>query len=716
MINSLKIKILGLITLIVVLIVSVSAFVNFGLQEQMITNLAKRDSKILVEAVNNSISSAMRQGQSVEVGGILAKIRSAEGINHIRIFDESGKILNSSDSGEIGKNVSPVKLGNFHSGDSYTIRDDLDNKSFETVIPILNRAECHRCHPASKEILGILEIDQSLKHLQTFISRGKQNAIASTAIIVLLIFITISAFLIIYVDRPIKKLIACMHSIEEGRFEANPAITSSNEMKLLSENFNTMTGRLENLLCTTVNHERELAKAQEQLAHHQEIHNVNLKLEEKLIEIENLNIALEERIEEIEEANYKIADLAGDLEDKNTNLEKAVSRLSTLYKVGLAINSTMDFDKIFELIVRTTMENMNAQIGYILLHNNGEETFTVTTLIGHENTAAAGTILPLKTTSVSGWVIDNKEPLLIPDINQTPQFARYSALGYERKTLICAPLMIKDKIIGTITVVNKNDNSIYTADELELLSTIATQASVAINNARLYEEQQQTYINTIHALVSAIEASDSYTRGHSERVTRYSVELAKKLNLPMARLNIVERAAILHDIGKIGINVSLLHKQGKLTPEDVHELRQHPVIGMRILEPIEFLHDVKLCIGQHHERYDGQGYPNNVPKEKLILESRILAIADAYDAMTSDRPYRMALPKEVAIKELLDNSGAQFDPELVPHFIELLENGSLSAPAAHSLQTKVKQITNHDIIDLKTARFRPMPAQEQFVL
>jgi putative nucleotidyltransferase with HDIG domain len=192
----------------------------------------------------------------------------------------------------------------------------------------------------------------------------------------------------------------------------------------------------------------------------------------------------------------------------------------------------------------------------------------------------------------------------------------------------------------------------------------------------LYDEQQKTYLNTIHALVSAIEASDSYTRGHSERVTKYSVTIAKKLGLSQERLKIMERAAILHDIGKIGINLALLHKVGRLTDEDIYDLQQHPEIGIRILEPIEFLVDVRLCIVQHHERFDGKGYPNKLRGDELLLEARILAIADAFDAMTSDRPYRKALALDIAVKELNDNAGSQFDPEIVPVFVDLLEQGT----------------------------------------
>jgi putative nucleotidyltransferase with HDIG domain len=282
----------------------------------------------------------------------------------------------------------------------------------------------------------------------------------------------------------------------------------------------------------------------------------------------------------------------------------------------------------------------------------------------------------MKDSSVSSWVIRNRQPILIADIDEAPQFDRYSDLGYERKSLICAPLLVKDEIIGTISVVNKLDESQFNSDEMEMLSTIAAQAAISIKNATLYDEQQQTYLNTIQALVSAIEASDSFTKGHSERVTRYSLEIGRRLSLSEDRMEVLERAAILHDIGKIGIDLSLLNKEGKLTPQDIRDLQQHPTIGMHILEPIEFLQDVRICIGQHHERFDGMGYPNRIKKEEQLLESRILAIADAFDAMTSDRPYRKALSLDVAVAELHDNAGSQFDPEIVNVFSKVIEEGT----------------------------------------
>lgn len=683
--NSLKVKILGLITIIIVAIITVAALINFRIQKQLMTSVTEQNALMMTETIKSSIANAMRSGRGEEVQNMLTGIKSQESIKALRIFDVSGRILTSADAGEIGKMVSQDELTALRMGaiDHHDIHPE-DDRLFGTISIIHNSRECYGCHEPSKEILGILQVDIGMEYLSSFFASIRNTSIMSTALIIILITITISIFLIHYVDKPINQLIDSMQQVEKGDFENHLTIKSSNEMKLLSENHNRMVERLREQMEAAINHERELARAQEKLAHHRESNLMNQKLEEQLREIENLNITLEERIEEIEEANYKIADLAGELEDKNSNLEKAVAKLSTLYKVGLAINSTMELDKLFKLIVKTTMDTLHAQIGYIILTDESRSTLKVTTLLGYDTVLPPeGTEVPMKPSSVSTWVINHRKPLLIADINEAPQFDKFSALGYERKTLICAPLTTKDEIIGTITVVNKLDNSIYTNEELELLNTIAAQASIAIKNAKLYDEQQKTYMNTIHALVSAIEASDSYTRGHSERVTRFSVELARKLELPHDRVKIIERAAILHDIGKIGIDLTLLHKEGKLTPEDVCDLQQHPVIGMKILEPIEFLQDVRICIGQHHERFDGQGYPYNVPASELLLESRILAIADAFDAMTSDRPYRKALPVEMAIQELRENAGSQFDPDLIPPFVELLENGTFSFPKPH---------------------------------
>lgn len=674
--NSMKMKIVGMVAVIVIAVVTIVSTYTFQHQKELIEDAAQQTSGMLVESIVTSITNSMKFGHTSGINEILSGIQKHEYIKSLRIVDDSGVVLNSADPAEVGMTIPTGERNVLVNLKSETIHASTGPDYFHSFSRISNASECTGCHGTSAVNIAVLETELSLVPLTNHIKSNQINSIISAVVLILLIICITLVSLTMYVDNPIRLLIKSMQQIEKGDFDVSVHIDSTNEMSLLSKHFNMMTGRLKDLMSTTIMHERELARAQEKLAYHHETYLMNQKLEEQLKEIENLNVSLEERIEEVEQASYTIADLASELEQKNTNLEHAVSRLSTIYKVGLAINSTMNIDRLFNLIVRTTSTTLKAQIGYIILYDVQNNCMNVTNLIGNGKPLTPKTMIPMQDSSVSSWVIRNHQPLLIADISQAPQFARFSDLGYERKSLICVPLMVKDEVIGTLNVVNKIDDSYFNTEELEMLTTIAAQAAIAIKNATLYEEQQQNYLNTIQALVSAIEASDSYTKGHSERVTRYSLEIGRRLNLSPDRMQVLERAAILHDIGKIGIDLTLLHKEGKLTPEDIRELQQHPAIGMRILEPIEFLQDVRVCIGQHHERYDGMGYPNRTKKEDLLLESRILAVADSFDAMTSDRPYRKALILDNALSELYDNSGTQFDPEIVVAFTQIIAEGN----------------------------------------
>ena len=665
-----------MVALIVIAVISFVSWHHYRDQKAVIETIVEKSAVMLSESIAANIQTSMKAGHTTAINAILHDAKIHDHIRELRIIDQEGTIIHSANKNDIGKELTEEerdKILNTKQNHFYFTNKEYNLDSYTRII---NTPDCHGCHDASKPFIAIIETEISLNELTRYLRLEKRNVIVSSALMILLIVGAIFASLTIYVDRPIRSLIADMRQIELGNFEVTSTIQSSNEMNVLSLHFNSMATKLKDLMHTTVINERELARAEEKLAHHHDGQLMNQKLEEQLREIENLNISLEERIEEVEQANYTIADLAAELEQKNSNLEHAISRLSTIYKIGLAINSTMDIDRLFNLIVRSTTTTLDAQIGYIILYNKDQQTLNVTNLIGNGKLIAPKKAIKIKDTSVSSWVINNRQPLLVADINQAPQFDRFSELGYERKTLICAPLMVMDEIIGTISVVNKNDNSQFYSYELEMLTTIAAQAAIAIKNATLYDEQQQTYLNTIQALVTAIEASDSYTKGHSERVTRYSVEIGRRLDLSTDRLQILERAAILHDIGKIGIDLTLLHKEGKLSAFDINELQLHPVIGMKILEPIEFLKDVRTCIGQHHERYDGRGYPNHLKHVDQLLESRIIGVADAFDAMTSDRPYRKALTLDVAITELLDNSGTQFDPAIVEIFTSILKDGT----------------------------------------
>ncbi|MDH3808645.1 MAG: GAF domain-containing protein [Desulfuromonadales bacterium] len=674
--NSLKIKFLGLCCVILMVAIGLTTWYNLQTQKAMLSKLASEHGRMLTETIRNSIITDMANGKNDRVGHILGKINNEPAINSVRIFDESGRILMAALPEEIGELVSTSELMAYRTG-NFSYASTLSGQDhFNSLVPIYNSQECYGCHDENLKVLGILNLQLSLSTLANMQSSGRNATMVASGVMLVILILTITAFLLIYVDAPIRKLVTAMDLVEQGEFEqAHTVVSSSDEMTLLSSKFNDMVQRLRALVEKTVTNERELAVNQEKLAHNEEIRAMNMTLEDRLKEIEYLNINLEERIEEIEEANYKIADLASELEEKNIGLTQAVDRLQALYKMGLAVNATMDLDKLLNLLSQKSMETMKAQIGYILMLNEKSGNLVVGGGAGINDEFDRQLEIPLKPGGVSYWVMNNNEPKLVENIDKAREFSKMSRLGFIRESVLCAPLNDKEKVIGTITIANPIDGSEFNNSDLELLSTIAAQASIAIRNARLYEEQETTYLNTVQALVSAIEASDAYTRGHSERVTRFSVSLAKKMGIEGDALKQLEQAAILHDIGKIGIDVNLLHKKEKLTPADIDVLKLHPSIGVRILEPISFLGTVREIIEQHHERYDGNGYPNGLTGENWRLEGKILAVCDTYDAMTSDRPYRKALSHEIAIQEIRDHSGTQFDPEVATSFVELINDG-----------------------------------------
>ncbi|MDP2938585.1 MAG: HD-GYP domain-containing protein [Candidatus Omnitrophota bacterium] len=184
---------------------------------------------------------------------------------------------------------------------------------------------------------------------------------------------------------------------------------------------------------------------------------------------------------------------------------------------------------------------------------------------------------------------------------------------------------------------------------------------------------KESHVDTIMALVLSQEAKDRYTYGHSERVTKYSVAIAREMGLMELDIEIIERSGKLHDIGKIGISDDVLFAEGNLDEEKMNIIRTHPAKGVNILEPLKFLDREKDIIRHHHERYDGKGYPDGIKGEQISIGARIMAVADAFDAMRSNRPYKQNLSKAEIISELLNNSGTQFDPKIVNTFLKIMD-------------------------------------------
>jgi HD-GYP domain-containing protein (c-di-GMP phosphodiesterase class II) len=227
----------------------------------------------------------------------------------------------------------------------------------------------------------------------------------------------------------------------------------------------------------------------------------------------------------------------------------------------------------------------------------------------------------------------------------------------------------------------------FSEGQRKMLYVLGSRAAVSIENARLYESLvdankdltvanislEENFKQTIIGFAHALEESDRYTRGHSERVANYARLIAIGMRLPEPEIEVVVKVGLLHDVGKIGIRNDRLNKPGKLTPEELAMFRSHPAKGKRIIEPIPFMRDIVPGCYCHHEAWDGSGYPQGLMGQNIPVIGRIVAIADAYDAMTSDRAYRKALPHDIACGELERCCGTQFDPEIVQVFLSQIE-------------------------------------------
>jgi response regulator RpfG family c-di-GMP phosphodiesterase len=234
-------------------------------------------------------------------------------------------------------------------------------------------------------------------------------------------------------------------------------------------------------------------------------------------------------------------------------------------------------------------------------------------------------------------------------------------------SLVSVPLRMKTRLLGWIAVASFTKQKRFNEGNRKLLSIVGSRAAAAIENARLYEDLRATFQQTIQGLARAIDKMDRYTAGHSERVATYATYLAVRLGLPPDVVEIVRQSALMHDIGKIGC-VMNLNKPGKLTQDEYEMFKRHPQYGKDILDPIRFLHPLVPGVYLHHERWDGRGYPLGLKGNDVPLIARIIAVADTYDAMTSDRAYRRALPHEVAVGEIERCSSTQFDPEVTHSF------------------------------------------------
>ncbi|MCG2761810.1 MAG: HD domain-containing protein [Candidatus Atribacteria bacterium] len=382
---------------------------------------------------------------------------------------------------------------------------------------------------------------------------------------------------------------------------------------------------------------------------------------------------LKQKNDELAQTKKKLEELSNKLEDKvklqTDELKKSKDRLSILYQISRSISSTLELNNILKVILDFSVKTSGANRGSVMLLDEKKNIFFIKAAYNLSEKIIREVTFA-KDENTIGWVVKNKKSLYIKDLKKDKRFSIKAEIDYKLKQLLMVPIIIEGEVKG---VINLDNNTSFTTDTINLLKSFSEQAAVAINNARLYQKIQDSYFEIVKALAQAIEAKDPYTHGHSERVMKYTVLIAQKLELQEGEKESLRYAAILHDIGKIGVRGTVLNNPNGLTGEEYDEIKKHPLIGEGIIKPIELLQPIRPLIRHHHEWHNGKGYPDGLSGENIPLGARILAVADAYDAMKSDRPYRKALTEEAAIQEFKRGSGSQFEPKLVEIFLKILK-------------------------------------------
>lgn len=379
--------------------------------------------------------------------------------------------------------------------------------------------------------------------------------------------------------------------------------------------------------------------------------------------------SINEILNAVKRADEKFRDMI-----ENIQLKEATS----LYDISEAISSGSNLSEIFRIGINAVSREVDADAISLYLKNEKSRLFElkIRGFKSKNENWSKGFIKIIGDDLVNKFFKDNRAVLLHgKDILRSDVFiAKESSLI----SIIAIPLKINNKIIGVLNAYSFTKGHIFNEGQKKSLLIFSNSIAAAVETSRLYDNLQLTFKETMLGLAAALEARDKYTKGHSYKVCEYAQIIAEGLGLPQNEVSLICQAAKLHDIGKIGIDNSALNKPERLNKVEHDMFKNHITIGKQIIQPISFLSDAIPLIYHHHEFFNGSGYPDGKKGSEIPLGARILQVADAFDAMTSDRPYRKALSHEAAISELKKFSGTQFDPEITDVFIKEIEKRKLA--------------------------------------
>jgi HD-GYP domain-containing protein (c-di-GMP phosphodiesterase class II) len=383
----------------------------------------------------------------------------------------------------------------------------------------------------------------------------------------------------------------------------------------------------------------------------------------------------QKRINQAKESEFtrRLKETQTHLQNYITDVDSLIVMLVGIHEFGMTATGVISKEELAGLVVDSACKLMRSDTGSLMLLNHDTNELAIAASRGLSPEVIATTRVNLGE-GVAGRVAQSGKPIYVENIETDIRFLRPNSVRYPSKSFISVPLKVKKRMLGVLNVSSSEVDRTFEERDVRLLTILADQAGITLENIELYDNLQHFYLEMVQTLARAIDAKDSYTHDHADRARKFARQIGKKLGLPEAMIRHIEYAALMHDIGKIGIDENILRKPGQLTTEERDIIKKHPSIGNRIISPVQFLSPVAPMVLYHQEWFNGKGYPEGLAGEEIPLGARIVAVIDAYDAMTSDRPYRKALSMEVALDELRKGAGTQFDPRVVKIFIDILQD------------------------------------------
>lgn len=365
-------------------------------------------------------------------------------------------------------------------------------------------------------------------------------------------------------------------------------------------------------------------------------------------------------------------------------LERRLAEQERLAEVGLALAETLDLRRVVALALEQAEEICAAETSSIweLDEASGELFFRV--VRGRAAADIGGLRIPMGE-GIVGSVAASGRAEVIDDVAADPRWKGDASKRFGTRAILAVPLVSRGRAIGVLQLLNPVGRDRFSADDLRRMRLFAGPLAHALENARLYAERQRTFVDTVTALAEAVEKRDPYTGGHLQRVVAYSLLLGHELGLDAEALEGLRLGATLHDIGKIAVPDGVLLKAGPLDDAEAAVMRRHPGDGAAIVGRIESLRPLLAIVRSHHERIDGRGYPDGLAGEAIPLPARIVAVADTFDAMTTSRPYREAMSREVAAAEIRRVAGYHLCARVVEAFERIYRRGDFTVVGGEKL-------------------------------